>query len=200
MKIIGLTGGIGSGKSTVSSYLEKKGCKILDCDMISRKMTEKGSPALEKIRKQFGSEYFLSDGTLDRKALGDFVFNNRSQLDVLQKIITEKVIEHINNTISYLKDYQFEGIIVIDAPLLFECGMENIADENWLVTASIDTRLERVSKRDGLSKEQILLRINNQMSEEEKEKLSNCVLDNSTDLDELFNQIDMNLERIYNEY
>lgn len=200
MIIIGLTGGIGTGKSTVSNYLKNKGCLILDADAISRQMTEKGQPALEDISKNFGSHLIDEEGNLNRQALGNIVFNDKEKLDILQSIITNKVVENINNNILRLKEERFEGIVIIDAPLLFECNMEAIADENWLVVANLETRLNRVAARDGLSHEQILSRINNQMSQDEKEKLSNVILDNSGTLEELYNQIDSNLERINNEF
>ena len=198
MIIIGLTGGIGTGKSTVSNYLKERDCLILDADAISRQMTEKGQPALIDIAKAFGED-LLVDGVLDRQALGNIVFNDKEKLDILQSIITNKVVEYINTRIEELKAERYNGIVVIDAPLLFECGMEGIADENWLVSASLDVRLQRVSQRDGLSEEQILSRINNQMPQEEKEKLSQVILDNSGSLEDLYKQIDKNLERIKDE-
>ena len=198
MIIIGLTGGIGTGKSTVSNYLKEHDCLILDADAISRQMTEKGQPALIDIAKAFGED-LLVDGVLDRQALGNIVFNDKEKLDILQSIITNKVVEYINTRIEELKEERYNGIVVIDAPLLFECGMEGIADENWLVSASLDVRLKRVSQRDGLSEEQILSRINNQMLQEEKEKLSQVILDNSGSLEDLYKQINENLERIKDE-
>ena len=198
MIIIGLTGGIGTGKSTVSNYLKEHNCLILDADAISRQMTEKGQPALIDIAKAFGED-LLVDGVLDRQALGNIVFNDKEKLDILQSIITNKVVENINTRIEELKAERYNGIVVIDAPLLFECGMEGIADENWLVSASLDVRLQRVSQRDGLSEEQILSRINNQMPQEEKEKLSQVILDNSGTLEDLYKQINENLERIKDE-
>ena len=198
MIIIGLTGGIGTGKSTVSNYLKEHDCLILDADAISRQMTEKGQPALIDIAKAFGED-LLVDGVLDRQALGNIVFNDKEKLDILQSIITNKVVEYINTRIEELKEERYNGIVVIDAPLLFECGMEGIADENWLVSASLDVRLQRVSQRDGLSEEQILSRINNQMPQEEKEKLSQVILDNSGSLEDLYKQINENLERIKDE-
>ena len=200
MFIIGLTGGIGTGKSTVSNYLESKGCLILDADKISRQMTEKGQPALEEIGRVFGFHLINEDGNLDRQALGNIVFNDKEKLDILQSIITQKVVEHINNRLIELKNNDTKGIVVIDAPLLFECGMEGLADENWLVIASLDVRLERVKRRDGLSENEILSRINNQMPQEDKEKLSQVILDNSTTLDELYRQIDVNLDRVKKEF
>ena len=200
MFIIGLTGGIGTGKSTVSKYLEEKGCYILDADAISRKMTEKGMPALKEIAKAFGHNLILEDGNLDRASLGNIVFNNKEKLDTLQSIITEKVVEYINLEIKKLKSNNYRGVVVVDAPLLFECNMQGIGDENWLVSVDLDIRISRVMTRDGLTKEQIMSRINNQMSQEDKEKLSHVILNNSGSLEELYEQIDMNLERIRNEF
>lgn len=200
MIVIGLTGGIGTGKSTVSDYLKKKGCLIIDADALSREMTQKGKPAVKEIAIAFGNHLVDEEGNLDRKALGKIVFNDKKKLDILQAIITNKVVEYIEESISSLKTDNYDGIVVIDAPLLFECGMEHMSDENWLVTTDLDVRLERVKKRDGLSEEEILSRINNQMSQEDKEKKSNCVLNNSGSLEELYSQIDKNLERIQDEF
>ena len=200
MYIIGLTGGIGTGKSTVSKYLETKGCLILDADAISRKMTEKGMPALKEIANVFGHNLVLEDGNLDRASLGNIVFNDKEKLDILQSIITDKVVEYITAEINRLKSDNYKGIVVVDAPLLYECNMQGISDENWLVSVDLDIRLSRVMARDGLSREQILSRINNQMSQEEKEKLSHIILDNSGSLEDLYEQIDTNLERIRNEF
>jgi len=199
MKIIGLTGGIGTGKSTVSSYLKKRGCIIIDADDISRRMTDNGSPALDDIANAFGKDFILDDGSLDRKGLGNVVFNDKEKLLKLQSIITEKVVEIINLKLNTFRDENCDKIVVVDAPLLFECGMENMADENWLVSADINVRLKRVMERDHLTKDEIVSRINNQMSQTEKEKLSHVILDNSGSLDELYDQIDCQLERINNE-
>ena len=200
MIVIGLTGGIGTGKSTVSDYLRKKGCIILDADDISRKMTEAGMPALSIIHNVFGDEVINSDGSLNRHKLGDIVFNNRDKLQKLQQIITTEVVDNINRNLSQLQSEHCDKIVVIDAPLLFECGMENIADENWLVISEMSVRIKRVKERDNLSEEQIIARINNQMSQEDKEKLSDYVLDNSGSLQQLYEQIDDNLERLKDEF
>ncbi len=200
MIVIGLTGGIGTGKSTVSDYLRKKGCIILDADDISRKMTEAGMPALSIIQNVFGDEVINSDGSLNRHKLGDIVFNNRDKLQKLQQIITTEVVDNINRNLSQLQSEHCDKIVVIDAPLLFECGMENIADENWLVISEMSVRIKRVKERDNLSEEQIIARINNQMSQEDKEKLSDYVLDNSGSLQQLYEQIDDNLERLKDEF
>lgn len=189
MKIIGLTGGIGTGKSTVSAYLAQKGCKIIDADLISHQMTEAGSPCLAEIRDAFGEEVFLRDGNLDRKKVGRLVFADATKKKTLEQIITRRVIE---KTLRILQDCraQQEALVVLDAPLLFECGMQRYTDETWLVVCRTETRLRRIAARDGLAEEDIQKRIANQMSTEQKEKLADYIIDNSRDLAWLYAQID----------
>lgn len=189
MKIIGLTGGIGTGKSTVSAYLAQKGCKIIDADLISHQMTEAGSPCLAEIRDAFGEEVFLRDGNLDRKKVGRLVFADATKKKTLEQIITRRVIE---KTLRILQDCraQQEDLVVLDAPLLFECGMQRYTDETWLVVCRTETRLRRIAARDGLAEEDIQKRIANQMSTEQKEKLADYIIDNSRDLAWLYAQID----------
>lgn len=189
MKIIGLTGGIGTGKSTVSAYLAQKGCKIIDADLISHQMTEAGSPCLAEIRDAFGEDVFLRDGNLDRKKVGRLVFADATKKKTLEQIITRRVIE---KTLRILQDCraQQEDLVVLDAPLLFECGMQRYTDETWLVVCRTETRLRRIAARDDLAEEDIQKRIANQMSTEQKEKLADYIIDNSRDLAWLYAQID----------
>ena len=189
MKIIGLTGGIGTGKSTVSAYLAQKGCKIIDADLISHQMTEAGSPCLAEIKAAFGEDVFLRDGNLDRKKVGRLVFADATKKKTLEQIITRRVIE---KTLRILQDCraQQEDLVVLDAPLLFECGMQRYTDETWLVVCRTETRLRRIAARDGLAEEDIQKRSANQMSTEQKEKLADYIIDNSRDLAWLYAQID----------
>ena len=189
MKIIGLTGGIGTGKSTVSAYLAQKGCKIIDADLISHQMTEAGSPCLAEIKDAFGEDVFLRDGNLDRKKVGRLVFADAEKKETLEQIITRRVIE---KTLRILQDCRArqETLVVLDAPLLFECGMQRYTDETWLVVCRTETRLRRIAARDGLAEEDIQKRIANQMSTEQKEKLADYIIDNSRDLAWLYAQID----------
>ena len=127
------------------------------------------------------------------------VFNDKNALTKLRSLITDKVADAIMSEIRPLKKEDKDGIVIIDAPLLFECGLHKITDENWLVSSNMDVRIKRVSARDGLSEQEILSRINSQMSEEEKKSLSQQVLDNSGTVDQLRLQIACQLERIKNE-
>ena len=196
MKIIGLTGGIGTGKSTVSAYLKEKGCVILDADKMSRQLTAPGGDALPAIRRTFGDEVFYDDGTLDRKKLGSIVFNDADKLKALEEITTQKVVEQTIDGLVRLRKASYNGIVIIDAPLLFECGMQVLAEENWLVTAGLEVRIERIIKRDGLDRQSILDRINNQMNDEEKMTMADYVIDNSGNLESLYQQLDKLIERV----
>ena len=196
MKIIGLTGGIGTGKSTVSAYLKDKGCVILDADKMSRQLTAPGGAALPEIRKTFGDEVFFEDGTLNRKKLGSIVFNDKEKLKSLEKLTTEKVVEQTVDGLVRLRKADYSGIVIIDAPLLFECNMQELAQESWLVTTDLEVRIERIMKRDGLDRQSILDRINNQMSDDEKRAIADYVIDNSGSLEDLYRQIEHLIERV----
>ncbi len=193
--MIGLTGGIGSGKSTASAYLAQKGCVIIDADKISRKLTEKGSPYLKILRETFGEAFFSEDGELDRKKLGNYVFAKPEQKEKLEKIITDAVIKITLDRMEELKKQAFKGIAILDAPLLFECGMQKYTDENWLVTAEPEVVMERVKARDGLNDADIKSRIANQMPLAEKKALADRIIDNSKDLPHLYRQLDREIDR-----
>lgn len=199
MKVIGLTGGIGTGKSTVSAYLKEKGCLILDADKMSRDLTARDGAALCDVRKAFGDHVFFEDGTMNRKAVADIVFNDREKLAQLESIITQKVVDQTLDTVDKLRSKNYEGIVILDAPLLFECGMEKYADENWVVTADLDVRIGRIMKRDGLDRDSIMDRIRSQMSDDEKIAKADYVIDNSYDLAALYKQIEQLIERIMDE-
>lgn len=195
MKIIGLTGGIGVGKSTVSEFLKKEGYYIIDADLISHEITKKGSDTLNLLSDKFGEEIILSDGSLDRKALAEKVFSNNEKKRDLEEIVTAQVIKKIKDKIDNLRESRLYDIIFLDAPLLFETGADSLTDMVWLIVADKDTRLERVQKRDNCSKDQILRRIDNQMSQEEKEILSQEIIDNSKGKEQLYSQIKLLLKK-----
>ena len=199
MKIIGLTGGIGSGKSTASSYLAQKGCVIIDADKISRKLTEKGSPYLKILKATFGEDFFSYDGELDRKKLGRYIFAQPGEKAKLEKIVTSAVIKITLDRVKELKEDNFKGIVILDAPLLFECDMQKYTDESWLVAAEPEAVMERVKARDGLKEADIKSRIANQMPIGEKKALADRIIDNSADLAHLYRQLDEELKRLKSE-
>ena len=199
MRVIGLTGGTGSGKSTVSAYLKKRGCCIIDADEIARQLTSPGGGALDPIREKFGDSVFYDDGTLDRKKLGNIVFKDEEKLKILEEITTKIVIRKITDKIHQMKESGYEGIVILDAPLLFEFGMEGLADENWLVICDRERRIKRLENRDGLSRREITDRMANQLSDEKKMDMADQSIDNSGSIDDLYCKIDQLIERIKNE-
>jgi dephospho-CoA kinase len=182
MFIIGLTGSIASGKTSISSMLEKMGFPIVDADAIARRVVEKGMPALERIKKEFGEEVLNSDGTLDRKALGQMVFSSSKKLELLNSITHPAIIEEINRNINSLSD-KGEKMCVLDAPLLIESGINGMADSVLLVYVDDRTQLSRLMNRDNISEELALNKISSQMGFEEKRKYADYVIDNSRSLD-----------------
>ena len=196
MKIIGLTGGIGSGKSTVSDYLRNKGCYIIDSDEISRAATAPGGPALEPILMEFGVYVFNEDGSLNRHAMADLVFSDEERRHKLEDIVVTIVINEFHAQVEHLRAEGYNGIVVFDAPLLFEFGLQKFVDESWLVSASTETRISRVVRRDKISRAEVIARIKSQMPQEEKEKLADYIINNSLDQDWLYEQLDRQLYRL----
>ena len=195
MKVIGLTGGIGTGKSTVSAYLKQKNIPVVDADQIAREITAPGSPVLDDIRALLGDEVFSEDGTMDRQKVASVIFSNQEILSAYEVLTTA---EAVRRCISELEEYRQMGtydMAVLDAPLLFECGLESQTDEDWVVDADLEIRISRVMARDGISRQAIMDRIHRQMSSEKKRELADFVIDNSGSLDELHVQIDQLLER-----
>lgn len=186
---IGLTGGIGSGKTTISKYLIDKGHNVIDADVIARDVVSPGSKALEDIKREFGSGFFLEDGSLDRKALGELVFNNPSEKKKLEEITHKEIIKEIKRQLNLFGEKE-KKIVFLDAPLLFEVGLDKYVDLVWLVTASQKNRGKRVSVRDNISIDDVEARIRNQMAEEEKIERADVKIDNNGTKEELYQEID----------
>lgn len=182
MFVLGLTGGIASGKSSISAMLKGMGLPIVDADMIARKVVEKGSPVLERIREEFGEGVLNDDGTLNRKALGHIVFSDSRKLERLNSITHPAIKEEIKRTIKDLSD-KGEELCVLDVPLLIESGMKSMADSVLLVYVDERTQLYRLMNRDNISEEMALKKISSQMSFEEKKKYADYIIDNSGSLD-----------------
>ena len=193
MKIIGLTGGIGSGKSTVSDYLISKGYYVLDADRIAREIVLPGSEMLIELKAIFGAEIILEDGSLDRKKLGEIVFSDTEKKKMLDKLMHTRILEMIHERIL---QYREGKVIFIDAPLLFETGLDRSVSEVWVIDAEDEIRIRRIMERDGLKREDILKRIRSQMGRDEKNRRADAVLDNSGDVKALYQQIDKLLENI----
>ncbi|MGN0802161.1 MAG: dephospho-CoA kinase [Candidatus Faecivicinus sp.] len=164
--ILGLTGGIGCGKSMAAAWLKGLGAAHVDADAISRELTAPGGEALPAIRDRFGDDVFNADGSLDRAALGQIVFESAAHRRALEGIIHPLVQRRVLSEIQEAGE-RGERVVVLDVPLLFETGMDVLCDETWAVTAGAETQLIRVMSR-GLTAEQAQARIDSQMSAEER--------------------------------
>lgn len=182
MFVLGLTGGIASGKSSISAMLKEMGFPIVDADEIARRVVEKGSPVLERIKEEFGEGVLNADGTLNRKALGQLVFSSNKKLELLNSITHPAIIEEIRRDIDALSA-KGERLCVLDVPLLIESGINNMADAVLLVYVDEKTQLYRLMNRDHISEELALKKISSQMSFEEKKKYADYIIDNSGSLD-----------------
>ncbi|MBC6679130.1 dephospho-CoA kinase [Zhenpiania hominis] len=188
MRVIGLTGGIGTGKSTASEYLRKQGFSIIDADRISREIVEPGTLLLKELEKNFGSGIIKDDGTLDRKALAAIVFSDKEKKSRLDGLMHGHILDEIERKISESQSGEGRGIIV-DAPLLFETGLEKKCDQVWLITADEKLRILRVCERDGMDPEEVRARIQNQMADEEKKERAHRIVDNSGSKEALLAQL-----------
>ena len=189
-KVIGITGGISSGKSLVSNYIKNKGYKVIDADIVSRELIYKNSVASNEILKQFGEEYFTF-GELDRKKLGQAVFGDKFKLMMLNNIMHPLIKQKIKEEID-LSD----GIIFIDVPLLYEDSYDKLCDSVILVYTTPSIQLKRLMARDNIDREYAAKKISSQMSLEHKKELANYIIYNIKDIDYCYNQIDTILKEI----
>ncbi|MGN0703797.1 MAG: dephospho-CoA kinase [Lentihominibacter sp.] len=205
VKIIGLTGGIGTGKSTAAEYLRGKGMAHVDADEISRSLTADGSPMLKVLDDTFGPEAAMgkhgvdilkSDGSLDRKALASLVFTDPQRKRKLDELMFGAIISEIDRSIDELQSRGGVPAILLDAPLLFEGGLESRCDVVVLLVADMDIRIARVCARDGAAPEEVGDRIRNQMSDEEKIARADIIIDNSGTQEMLFEKIENCMKNI----
>ena len=186
MMKIGITGGIAAGKSTVGAYLKQKGFLVICADNVSRELTKKDGEAIPYILKEFGESYFLKDGELNRKKLSDLIFSSDEARHRLNLIMHPLILKKISKKLSETN----ENIVFIDAPLLYEVGLDKTVDSVWLVTGDTDIRKERLIKRDKISEEKALSIIRAQLSEDEKKSRADAIIDNSGDIEDTYIEID----------
>ena len=195
MKVIGITGGIGSGKSTVSDIIKKNNFPVIDCDEISRELTQNDDAVLSEISRCFGASVFDDNGNLLRQDLANIVFSDSSKKESLEDIVVTRIFEIVQDDLSKHRSLGTK-LVFIDAPLLIETGLNRLCDVCVLVTADIETRINRVEKRDGISRDRVLERISNQMPESEKKAVADELIDNSGSIEYLNNSV----ERLINKY
>lgn len=182
MRIVGLTGGIASGKSTVSRMLVELGVRVVDIDAIARQVVAPGEPAWREVVDWLGRPYLLADGNLDRRKVADLVFADSSARARLEAIIHPRIAEIVDREVAAARA---EGLkaLVLDVPLLFEAGWADRVDEVWVVYADDETRLKRLQERDKLSRRAAEARLAAQMSLAEKVRQASVVIDNSRDIE-----------------
>ncbi|MEM9923674.1 MAG: dephospho-CoA kinase [Cyanobacteria bacterium P01_D01_bin.50] len=187
-RIIGLTGGIATGKTTVTNYLANAyNLPILDADIFAKEAVAVNSPLLKQIVKHYGENILLADGSLNRQKLGDIVFNQQEERLWIENLIHPYVGDRLSLGI---KETSVETLVVV-VPLLFEAGMTDLVTEVWVVSCSQKQQLERLMNRNQLTLEQAQARISSQMPLSKKIQHADIVLDNSSNVEELLQKVDV---------
>ncbi|MBU0904261.1 MAG: dephospho-CoA kinase [Firmicutes bacterium] len=187
--IIGLTGSIASGKSTVSKMLQDMGFSIIDADIVAREVVELGSDTLQEIQNQFGNEVLHTDGTLNREVLGSMIFHQpakRKQLnDIMHPAIRKEMLKQRDELTKKGNETFF-----MDIPLLFESRLQHLVEKILVVSVTEDVQLERLMSRNNLSKEEAEARIKSQLPLSEKEKGADAVIYNNGSIEESKKQLE----------
>ncbi|PVU95446.1 hypothetical protein BB559_002735 [Furculomyces boomerangus] len=196
MLIIGLTGGISTGKSTISNHLRKKGIPIVDADLIARQIMEPGARGYNLVLKNFGKDVLLQNSNqIDRKKLGEIIFRNVEKRQLLNRCTHPAVRTKM---LSELLGYYIRGypMCVLDVPLLFEGGLHRYCNKVVVVSSTEQIQLERLMKRDGITEEQAMSRIEAQMPLSEKRKLADMIIENNGTIENTINQVDTIINKI----
>jgi dephospho-CoA kinase len=195
MYVIGLTGGIASGKSTVVQMLEEKGAVLLSADAVGHEVYEPGRPAWQEIVDAFGRQVLAGDGRIDRKRLGAIAFGDPQQLQRLNAITHPRMKDMMREK---LKEERARGtqVAVLEAALLFDADWDDLTDEVWVTLAPPEVAAERTAKRSGLSVEEALSRIRAQMSNEERIARSQVIIDTDCPLEQTRRQVGQEWERL----
>ncbi|MFD3257918.1 dephospho-CoA kinase [Paenibacillus lentus] len=187
---IGLTGGIATGKSTVSQMLVKRGAVLIDADVIAREVMEPGHPVLSAVQKRFGAAVINEDGTLNRKKLGEIVFSDPEERKALNDITHPAIRAEMRKRMADYEAAQPERLVVVDIPLLYESGLETLFEQVMVVYVPREIQLSRLMQRDDLTLEQAEARIRAQMDIERKKERADILIDNSLGMDKTESQIE----------
>lgn len=194
LKNIGLTGGIACGKNKVADIFHELGFYTIDSDVISRKVMEKGKIAYLKIVDYFGSDILDNNGEIIRKKLGSIVFSDKDKLKVLEEIVHPAIFDYEKKLRSQIYGIDDKAVIITHAAKMIESGSFSNYDALIVVTADKNIQLERLIKRDNITIEQAENILDNQLSNEERLKFADFIIDNSSDLDNLYTEV----KRVYN--
>ncbi|NGP57538.1 dephospho-CoA kinase [Paenibacillus thiaminolyticus] len=187
---IGLTGGIASGKSTVSRLLVERGALLVDADRIAREIVLPGSPALDQIADRFGADMLLPDGSLDRKRLGNVVFSDAAKRKALEEITHPAIRQEMMMQMRRLEEEHPQSLVVVDVPLLYESGLTDRFEEIVVIYVPQAIQLERLMRRDGLTEAEASERLLSQWDIEKKRERADYVIDNSKGMEETRQQVE----------
>lgn len=165
MKLIGLTGGIGTGKSTVARILRLRGYEVYDCDLEAKRLMDESLEVRRSLRDRWGEEIYSARGELDRRKVAEYVFDDRREKAWLDSLVHGLVLDDVKRWADTHTDYSHDTVFV-ESAILFTSGLADMCQEVWEVTAPLDIRLERIMKRSGLTREQALARIDAQKEEQ----------------------------------
>ena len=179
--IIGLTGGIASGKSTAAKYLGEKGASVIDADKLGHRAYESDTEAFRKVAEAFGADVVGADGQIDRKVLGGKVFGDPAALDRLTGIIWPEIARLALAAFEESRSARPDDIIVLEAAVMLEAGWEPMVDEVWVVIVDPDTAVARATARDGVDADAVRKRIASQLSNDARREKADLVIDNSGD-------------------
>lgn len=184
-RVIGITGGIASGKSNVCSVVKELGYPVINCDKISFDLSKKGEPLYKAILESFGEDYLLDDGEINRKKLGKLIFLNSSAKLILNQISHPLILEEAKKQIATYKD----GLVFIEVPLLYEAKLEGLCDKVICVFLSKKLQVERLIEREGIDEDYALAKIHSQMDLYMKKSLADYVVDSKGSFDETKAQV-----------
>lgn len=188
MKILGLTGGIATGKSAVSKILSKLGANVIDTDIIAHKLAEIGEPLYNAYIEHFGEGVKLEDGELNRAEVARRIYDNEKEREWINSVAHPLIKERVDAEISRLQEAG-ETSVVVEVPLLFEIGWQKYADVVWVVHVSKETQLKRLQMRDNIDEAAALARINAQMPIDEKKELADVVINNENHYYKVKNEV-----------
>ena len=196
MRIICLTGGLASGKSTATQFLAEQGAYIIDADKAGHRVYEPGTRAYREVIATFGDDLIDDDHQIDRKILGSKVFGNQDALEKLTNIVWPEIRRLVEADIAEIRSTDPEGIVVLEAAVLFEAGWQDIGDETWVIVVDREVAIERSMARDGLSREAIENRLQAQLSNEERIAKADIVMENNLDQQALIDQLRAQWQRL----
>ncbi|MBN1892501.1 MAG: dephospho-CoA kinase [Clostridiales bacterium] len=191
MFVVGITGGIGAGKSSVADVFRSKGVKVLDADEISRRVTGVGGVALDEIRELLGKKAVDSDFALNRKYVASLVFSDRTMLDRLTEVVHKHVFEQMSRELSAEQE-KGTKIVVLDVPIPVRKGFVDVCNQIWVISADESVRIERLVER-GMDPKDAIRRMEMQMTAEEYEELADIVIENNGSLDELKTKVEKHI-------